>query len=102
MVAGVAADASFTVDEVEDLRVAVDEACAAFLPSDQDEVGELVVGVDLQVGPQGSTLSVSVGAKPQVVAEVDPVPALLLDHTTDGWSLDQGVLQFHRTGAVAR
>lgn len=102
VVAGVAADASFTVDEVEDLRVAADEACAAFLPSDRDEVGELVVEVDLQVGPTGATLAVSVSARPSTAAEVDPVPALLLDHTTDGWSVGDGALRFHRTGAVAR
>lgn len=104
VVSGVAADASFTVDEVEDLRIAVDEACAAFLPGDHDVAGELVVEVDLQVGSDraGNTLLVRVSSLPRSDAVIDPVPALLLDHTTDGWSVVDGAVELHRTGAVPR
>jgi serine/threonine-protein kinase RsbW len=59
--AGLAARLNFTLDEIEDLRIAVDEACAMLLvltPSSGDlhcrfeiRPGELTVGISAQVRP---------------------------------------------------
>ena len=55
--AGLAARLDFTLDEIEDLRIAVDEACAMLL-------GQAIPGSELEcgftLGPEEMTISVSV------------------------------------------
>ena len=59
--AGLAARLDFTLDEIEDLRIAVDEACAMLLPKVPDgeqltcrfEVGADSLGVRVSARPQG-------------------------------------------------
>jgi serine/threonine-protein kinase RsbW len=62
VLAGVAAKLDFSVDEIEDLRLAVDEACAYLLEL-QEEPDELI----LTISPQRSTL--------EVLASVDGSPS---------------------------
>jgi serine/threonine-protein kinase RsbW len=64
--AGLAARLDFTLDEIEDLRIAVDEACAMLLP-------QAIPGTDLQcafdLGAEEMTITVSViAAKPRMPA----------------------------------
>ena len=64
--AGLAARMDFTLDEIEDLRIAVDEACAMLL-------GQAIAGTRLEcvfrLGEETMTISVSVRSKaPQVPA----------------------------------
>ena len=47
--AGLAARLDFTVDEIEDLRIAVDEACAVLIPLAEEEA-RLTARFDLQPG----------------------------------------------------
>lgn len=103
VVAGVAADLGFTVDEVEDLRVAVDEACGAVMSSAPSGAGgHLHLVVDHSATPGAPRIEVATWSDPVVPPLVDAVPALLLEHTTDGWSATDGRLRFWRTGAVTR
>jgi serine/threonine-protein kinase RsbW len=57
--AGLAARLDFTLDEIEDLRIAVDEACAMLLP-------QAIPGTDLEcafdLGAEEMTITVSVAA----------------------------------------
>jgi serine/threonine-protein kinase RsbW len=64
--AGLAARLDFTLDEIEDLRIAVDEACAMLL-------SQAIPGTNLEcafdLGAEDMTITVSVtAAKPQVPA----------------------------------
>jgi hypothetical protein len=103
VVAGAAADLGFTVDAVEDLRVAVDEACGAVMSSGPlDRGAHLHVAVDGAEDAEGHRLEVAVWSDPLVPPLVDAVPALLLEHTTDGWQATEGRLHFWRTGSVLR
>ena len=54
--AGLAARLDFTLDDIEDLRIAVDEACAMVLPQAR-EGSDLTCAFDLQ--PHSLTVSVS-------------------------------------------
>jgi serine/threonine-protein kinase RsbW len=57
MTAGLAARLDFTVDDIEDLRIAVGEACALVLP-EAEPGGDLVA--DFRLDPAALTVSVSV------------------------------------------
>jgi serine/threonine-protein kinase RsbW len=57
MTAGLAARLDFTVDDIEDLRIAVGEACALVLP-ETEPGGDLVA--DFRLEPAALTVSVSV------------------------------------------
>lgn len=100
VVAGVAADAGFTVDEVEDLRVAVDEACAAVMATGATP-GHVHVAVDVAEDGGGRRVEVTTWSEPAVVPVVDAVPALLLEHTTEGWAVDGHCVRLWRTGTVS-
>jgi serine/threonine-protein kinase RsbW len=65
--AGLAARLDFTLDEIEDLRIAVDEACAMLLP-------QAIPGTNLEcafdLGAEDMTITVSVvAAQPRMPAE---------------------------------
>src|SRR5690348_13045097 len=57
--AGLAARLDFTLDEIEDLRIAVDEACALLLP---DAVPGTNLECALDLGAEEMTITVSVTA----------------------------------------
>lgn len=71
--AGLAARLHFTLDEIEDLRIAVDEACALLLPTvDNPDGTELTCRFD--VGPD--SLAVAIKA---------PAPSSMPDTQTFAW-----------------
>jgi hypothetical protein len=101
VVAGVAAELGFTVDQVEDVRVAVDEACGAVLAHDAGGDGRtLLLAVDVVTGDGPCVLRVSTWSDPAGSPVVDAVPALLLEHTTDRWEVADGRLTFWRAGGT--
>lgn len=55
--AGLAARLHFTLDEIEDLRIAVDEACALLLPPGAPQNRELTCRFD--VGPDNLAVAIS-------------------------------------------
>jgi serine/threonine-protein kinase RsbW len=55
--AGLAARLDFTIDEIEDLRIAVDEACAMLLPQAQPDAE---VSCEFSLDEDSMTVSVSV------------------------------------------
>jgi serine/threonine-protein kinase RsbW len=57
MTAGLAARLDFTVDDIEDLRIAVGEACAVVLP-EAEPLGDLTA--EFRLGPGVLTVAVSV------------------------------------------
>ena len=56
--AGLAARLDFTLDDIEDLRIAVDEACAMVLPQARRRLGP-----DLHLRPRPDALTVAVTAE---------------------------------------
>lgn len=65
--AGLGARAELTVDDVEDLRLAVDEACALLLPHATD-AGALELRFTVEAGQVSAAVRVAAAA----TAEVDP------------------------------
>jgi serine/threonine-protein kinase RsbW len=57
MTAGLAARLDFTLDEIEDLRIAVDEACAMLLPA---AVPGAELDVEYELSPDALRVSVTV------------------------------------------
>ena len=57
--AGLAARLDFTLDEIEDLRIAVDEACAMLLPQ---AIPGTNLECDFDLGTEAMTITVSVNA----------------------------------------
>jgi serine/threonine-protein kinase RsbW len=64
--AALAARLDFTLDDIEDLRMSVGEACAIVLPQ-ADPAGDLLCGFEMAPGE----LTVSVGVPSQAPAAVD-------------------------------
>src|SRR3954465_413749 len=60
--AGLAARLQFTLDEIEDLRIAVDEACAMLLDSGESAAHELTCRFELATDLITVTVSVSAGS----------------------------------------
>jgi serine/threonine-protein kinase RsbW len=58
--AGLAARLDFTLDDIEDLRIAVDEACALLLP---DAIPESGLTCDFTVGKESLAIRVSVASR---------------------------------------
>jgi serine/threonine-protein kinase RsbW len=79
--AGIAGDIGFSLDEIEDLRVAVDEACAVLIDGCDDPAGE----IELRYRAEGHSLvvegSTAWGADQPV--ELHPVAQELLSMTAD-------------------
>jgi len=68
MTAGLAARLDFTVDDIEDLRIAVGEACALVLP---EAVGDGDLVADFRLTPGTLTISVSVPTAGPRTADLD-------------------------------
>jgi serine/threonine-protein kinase RsbW len=60
--AGLAARLDFTLDEIEDLRIAVDEACAMLLADGESEDNDLTCRFELATDLITVTVSVSAGS----------------------------------------
>jgi serine/threonine-protein kinase RsbW len=60
--AGLAARLQFTLDEIEDLRIAVDEACAMLLADGESEEHDLTCRFELATDLITVTVSVSAGS----------------------------------------
>ena len=80
--AGLAADADLTVDEIDDLRVAVDEVGAALLEPEGDPTIEL----EFESGPDRLDVRARRGGV-TTLPDLHPVSRALLDATTDGFDL---------------
>jgi len=68
--AGLAARLSFTLDEIEDLRIAVDEACAMLLSLPAPDTGQAVLTCRFDVLADGLAVTVSAPTKPRAALPV--------------------------------
>jgi hypothetical protein len=80
--AGLGADLGFGLEEVEDLRVAVDEACAVIIDG-ADAATRLVLRYEIE----GPALTVIGTCRASAPADVHPVARELLNVTADGWDV---------------
>jgi serine/threonine-protein kinase RsbW len=76
--AGLAARLDFTVDDIEDLRIAVDEACAVLLPL-ADAGARLIARFDLEPGSLQVAVSVNTFAWTVLTALAGDVEASVDD-----------------------
>ncbi len=84
VVSGIATQAEFSVDEIEDMRIAVDELCATLI--DQSEpLSELHVRFVLD----GATLRCEVTAEVARDVELDELSAHILRATVDNHHLER-------------
>jgi serine/threonine-protein kinase RsbW len=83
--AGIAADIGFDLEAIEDLRVAVDEACALLLEGCADTGAEL----ELRYRAEGDTLVIEGRSpcRPDSAIEVHPVARELLELTADHYDV---------------
>jgi serine/threonine-protein kinase RsbW len=83
--AGIGADLGFGIDDIEDLRVAVDEACAKLIQGCTDDEHESDHHIELRYQVFGDRLAIS-GSAPcgaGMVTELHPVARELLELTAD-------------------
>jgi hypothetical protein len=90
--ASLAADLEFGVDEIEDIRVAVDELAAALLDNgEHSATGTSTNRLDLEFTTDGDMLSVTGSTPAPVASEATPVvhavAAELLGLLTDGYEV---------------
>lgn len=90
--ASVGADAGLDVDQIDDLKLAVDEAVAVVVDAAGDH-GRVVV----RFAPQGSAVSVTVSLdaddQPALSrAAIDPLALRILDAVADGFDVADGAL----------
>lgn len=103
MTAGLAARADFTLEEIEDLKMAIDEACAAVLPS---AVADAQMTCDFELSATGMRVAVSTTTNGGRLPEPDSFAWMVLSALTDSvqatsdGSLVSVVLQ-KRRGEVA-
>ena len=101
MTAGLAARLDFTVDDIEDLRIAVGEACALVLP-----VASPGGDLDAEFRQTGSTLTVSVRVATLARTEPDyesfawQVLSTLSDETTADAADDHLAVTFSTTSSL--
>jgi hypothetical protein len=86
--AGLAGDLGFGIEDIEDLRIAVDEACAVLL----DAAGPDGDGLELVYHVDGATLIVegACDGKGEGEVAVHPVAREILRMSADEYSLDAG------------
>lgn len=96
---GVAADLGFDIESIEDLRVAIDEACTLLLEGCGDAGTE--VEVELTYKMDGDTLVIEGRSpcRPGAPVEVHPIARELLDLTSDQYEVgsDDGGRHFRLT-----
>ncbi len=80
MTAGLAARTDFTVDEIEDLKMAIDEACAAVLP---DAVADAQMTCDFELSATGMRVAVSTTTNGGEVPAHDSFAWMVLSALTD-------------------
>ncbi len=94
--AALASDLGFNVDDIEDLRIAVDESCAAVIsgaPAGTTLELRYLPSVDGRAVSVEGTCVLEVGADAAEAVVLHPVAAELLDLTTTShafWTLDRG------------
>ncbi|HEX4016362.1 MAG TPA: anti-sigma regulatory factor [Frankiaceae bacterium] len=103
--AGLAARLDFTLEEIEDLRIAVDEACALLLPSsvpgaDLDCVFELAAG-ELRITVSALTLDGAEPARDSFAWTVLSALAGEVDSSVDADSRVSITLVKHRAAVVS-
>jgi serine/threonine-protein kinase RsbW len=81
--AGVATDLGFDLESIEDLRVAVDEACALLLGGPED------AELQLSYSPDGDSMVIEgrSPARPGEAVEIHPVARELLELTADEYDV---------------
>src|SRR5687768_4690919 len=79
---GIASRIGFAYDEVEDIRLAVDELCFALVGPGQ--VGGVL---EVRFEVEGDTLAIRGRTTPGSRAEVTPLTERILAHLVDEWSL---------------
>lgn len=87
-----AADLDWSLDDIEDLRIAVDELTAALID------GAPEATLELEFHQQGPTLAITGACRSDVaMGRLDPLALELLELTTDHFSIDgaDGLRQFH-------
>lgn len=93
MTTSLAAEAGFSVDEIDELRIAVDEIVTAVL-----EVTDDSATVEVRFTVDGDAFGVAVGSHSTVdlAAEADPLVRRILAAVTDRYELGVGSASVHR------
>lgn len=113
VVASLAADAGFSVDEIDDLRLALNEA-VALLADETDETAETGVGevamigggsgdrveVELDIGPGRMMVEVRRPGT-MIVPEIDELADRILSAVVDDHVLGPGLIRLHKTAVQA-
>ena len=94
--AGLAARLHFSLEEIEDLKIAVDEMCS-YMTGSQGHEGSLQLTFELHQGRMDIRGRVSLSATEKVRTELTDFSRMILDTVTDAASLEthEGSPAFH-------
>ena len=95
VVASLAADAGFSVDDIDDLRLAVSEVFSSFHSDDQRSHAATVVDVAAQATADGGIeirMTSSTGGVAAAVSDLDELATTIIGAAVDVFSNDAGVV----------